>query len=219
MKSIFIMYMPGHAGTFLSRLMSLSPETVQMVPKNIMNHYLKNQVQLSEKPLPSRLECYLFSKAASFENWQEFHSAWSHFVEQCDNKIFDRWIKVCGVDCSKILYEIHPHEFMLYKKNIDEIEEKLFYYVDLDLSKYHSWVESARKQLGFVDRPDEYKKFVQYRNDYNMLPINLTRMLESTSEFVNEYLQLTQSMEITPDTENATTLFLDWKKARGIDVN
>jgi gamma-glutamyl phosphate reductase len=47
-----------------------------------------------------------------------------------------------------------------------------------------------------------------------MEPINLTKMLSSEQEFQEEYLRVTNSMNITPVLDQAIELFNGWKTVR-----
>jgi len=201
MKTIFIVYMPGHAGHMISRLFGLSPETIPLAGKN----------NLKSLTIPSlnRLELYKFSNVKTrFRTWQDFHRA---FADHKDYPAVRATNAVNGHQYSCVIYPIHPYEFHYDFQVIDETD---CYYVDLDLSQWGEWVEQQREELKFVDRPEEHQYFETYKTLHNMKSISLTKMLGSSQEFQEEYLRVAQSMNITPMLSQAVELFNDWKSVR-----
>jgi hypothetical protein len=92
-----------------------------------------------------------------------------------------------------------------------------YYYVDLD-KKYEPWVLKQQASLNFQYRPNyqsELNLFNQIKTKYSMTPINLTTMLDSTDTFVDEYLKISQKMQLTADINSARILFNGWFKERG----
>lgn len=212
-KHIFIMYMPGHAGNLLCRLFSLSPETLPHAPLEQIEYCIARPTEIPI--LSPRLETYLFSKALNYSSWQQFHRAWPTFLDW--DKLF-YWNGVLESKFSKVIHAIHPNELEQEQDRIDTIKYKEFYYVDIDLYKYQSWVSNAQVKLKATPRRGEYERFVHYSNKYKMLPINLTCLLDSDDNFLEEYLRITQLMNITPVVNEAVALFNDWKKIRGPDA-
>ena len=43
MKSIFLLYLPGHAGNFLTRLFSLGPETIPHLGKKLLKKSINDK--------------------------------------------------------------------------------------------------------------------------------------------------------------------------------
>lgn len=213
MKSIFILYLPGYAGNFLVRLFSLSPETVPQIPIPLLNELAKNF-----KPLPDldRVESYSFSRVLSeFDNWQSFHRHWPDFKEHQQFKLLNM---ANGCKYSTLIHAIHPHEFIKYETelysepNFSLVDDAEYYYVDLDLSNYGDWYVTQKEKLGFENRDNE--SYADITDRYNMLPINLTTMLDSESAFLTEYYRVCLAMKITATEADAITLYRDWKKVR-----
>lgn len=209
MKSIFILYLPGHAGNFLTRVFSLGPDTVLHLPKD----KLSNAVDTDSLPdVTDRLAWYRFSKVKEmFGNWQEFHRSWPDFY---DRALFADYIKLLDRVPENIVYSIHPYEFVRLLPNICVLKSRQLFYVELDLTKYLSWVESASKQLDFVYRPKETKQFEQFLTEFNMEPISLTAMLDSEESFLKEYLRVCNVMSIVAQKADALELYRDWASVR-----
>lgn len=212
MKSIFILYMPGHAGNFLTRLFSLSPETVPQVPIKV----LKNSVIETGTPpvINSRCEYYSFDQVfKKFNNWQDFHREWPDFYQQ---KLFYHFNRLYSVPFSHVVYSIHPHEFNLMESDIVQ-QDSEYYYVELD-SKYESWVLKQQASLNFQYRPNyqsELNLFNHLKEKYSMTPINLTAVLDSADACVSEYLKISQTMQLTADVDSARILYNGWFRERG----
>lgn len=211
-KSIFILYMPGHAGNFLTRLFSLSPETVPQVPIPILRKSIR--YECPSLPLINRLQWYSYSTVLqNFSDWQQFHRHWPDYH---DRVLFNHFNKQYNPPFSHIVYSIHPHEFDKMKLNIMR-EQADFYCVDLD-TRFDPWVFEQQKKLGYTYRPDyagELDQFNTIRSQYNMKPINLTAMLTSENLFVDEYHRIAESMGLTVELSSATQLYKDWMMVRG----
>lgn len=207
MKSVFIMYMPGHAGHLIARLFGLSPETMPLVDKNLLDIFLKHGTGI--RITTSRLELYQFKNVKDkFDSWQAFHRS---FADHKDSNILRLINAFGGHKYTSIIYPIHPYEF---HHDFQELDETECYYVDLDLLLWGSWVEQQQKELKFICRPKEQEYFEQYKGLHNMKPISLTKLLGTAKEFEEEYLRVTNSIGITPVLDQATVLFNDWKSVR-----
>lgn len=203
--------MPGHAGNFLTRLFSLSPETLPQVPTSILKTSIGPEPSL---PLINRLALYSFKEVpACYSDWQLFHRDWPDYHQQQLFHYFNDWY---NPPFSHVVYSIHPHEFKFFEDEIlkDNYE---FYYVDLD-DKFSSWVTESQQKLGFKYRPTYEKELADLdhiKTKYNMTKISLSDMLTSDESFVDEYLRITSLMKITPDIDSAVLLYQDWFSVRG----
>ena len=65
MKTVIVLYMPGHAGNFVSRLFSLGAETMPLMQKKTMAEHVMQGIKLSNTF--DKLDNYLFSSFLSFE--------------------------------------------------------------------------------------------------------------------------------------------------------
>jgi hypothetical protein len=204
--------MPGHAGNFLTRLFSLSPETIPQVPIEV----LKNSVIETGKPptINNRAEYYSFEQVfKKFNAWQDFHRAWPDFYQ---HKLFYHFNEIYPCPFSHVVYSIHPHEFKLLEDDIVQYDSD-YYYIDLD-KKYEPWVLKQQASLNFQYRPNyqsEFDLFNQIKTKYSMTPISLTNILDSVDLFINEYLKITQTMQLTADIDSAKILYSGWFKERG----
>lgn len=201
MRSIFVLYLPGHAGHMISRLFGLSPEAMPLIEKNAL--------ETADISTVNKLDTYQFVDVKSrFQTWQKFHHEYANYKDSNMLRIINA---VSGHCYSCIIYPIHPYEFHHDFRKIDETE---YYYVDLDLDRWGSWVEQQRAVLRFKTRHNEQKYFEEYKNSHNMELISLTKMLESDQGFQEEYLRVAHAMNITPVLDQATVLFNDWKSVR-----
>jgi hypothetical protein len=201
MKTIFVLYMPGHAGHFVARLFGLSPEIIPLVRK----HYLTSLTI----PTLNKLDLYKFNNVKTrFKTWQEFHRS---FADHKDHSAIRALNAVNGHHYSCEIYPIHPYEF---HHDFQEIDETECYYVDLDMNRWGDWVEQQREELKFVDRPSEYEYFEKYKNLHSMKPISLTKLLGTDQEFQDEYLRVANAMCITPVLDQAILLLRNWKSVR-----
>lgn len=204
MKTILIMYMPGHAGHLIARLFGLSPEVMPLINKGLLERLINNKLGIPKGF--DKLALYKFSDVKTkFESWQDFHRAYANYKDNAEFKMLDEYGKH---QHSAIIYPVHPYEFHFDYDNSD----CNFYYVDLDLDQWGSWVEQEQQKLGFVVRPDELDYFNKYKTMYNMKPISLTKLLGQ--DFDSEYQRVATDMNITPVMDKAHALFQDWKSVR-----
>lgn len=199
--------MPGHAGNFLVRLFSLSPEILPQVPIMMLENMVVPEIT-------DRAEYYSFSKVKQrFKTWQNFHRAWPDFYQK---ELFERFNGLFPEPFPAVIYAIHPEEFLILESSVIE-SRPTFYFVDLD-ERYHAWVAEQQSSLDFQYRPDyqsELEKFNILREKYPMSPISLTDMLDSTDLFLKEYLKICEKMMITPVPDAALRLYHDWYLVRG----
>jgi hypothetical protein len=207
MKTVIILYMPGHAGNFVSRLFSLGAETMPLMQKTIMNQHVKEGSDVSGTF--DKLGNYLFSSVKQkFGTWQQFHAEWADHQDRANYRLLNVF---CNLRYSRIVFPLHPHEFA---KNFEQSDNDEFYHVDLDLNTWGHWVETSRQSLGFVDRPGESDQFAQFKQHHQMQPISLTKLLDSEELFVEEYQRVCYQMKIIADVEAALELRRDWYSTR-----
>jgi hypothetical protein len=209
MKTVIVLYMPGHAGNFVSRLFSLDPTTMPLIRQQLMTESIDQGLEIPDSF--DRLTNYRFSKVSDeFDSWQEFHRAYADHKDHVSYRLLNVF---CNQKYVRIVFPLHPSEFGHDISGPDETE---FYYVDLDLDRWGSWVDASRQKLHFEDRPNEQENFEHYKNSYNMKPISLSLLLENESAFLQEYNRVCKEMNISPDTEQALALYTDWYSSRVI---
>ena len=207
MKSIIILYMPGHAGNFLTRLFSLSPETMP----HLTVEDLENSLNCKKLKPINRIEYYSFDRAIThYLKWQDFHRAFTDFSHSPDIELLNNTL---DNKFDKAVYSIHPVELLR--------EEFLFlqtqadcYHVSLDDNIFSNWVENSRSDLNFVTRKGEEIEFSKLVNENFSKAIDLTKILTSESEFLEEYLRVCALMKLTPMTEMALELYRNWRSIR-----
>ena len=211
MKTVIVLYMPGHAGNFVSRLFSLGAETMPLMQKKTMAEHVMQGIKLSNTF--DKLDNYLFSSMKENLNaWQQFHADWADYQDRSSYRLLNVF---CDLRYSRIVFPLHPHEFA---KDFESSDNDDFYYVDLDLDAWGHWVETSRQSLGFIDRPLELEQFTEFKQLYNMQPISLTKLLDSEESFVEEYQRVCYRMQITPAVEQALELRRDWYNTRVIGM-
>ena len=207
MKTVIVVYMPGHAGNFVARLFSLGPETMPLIRQQLMSESIDNGSEIPDSF--DRLANYRFSTVSSeFDSWQQFHRAYADHKDYVSYRLLNVF---CNQKYSRIVFPLHPYEF---GNDFYEIDGTELYYVDLDLAHWGQWVETSRQKLHFEDRHDERKEFEEYKNSHNMKPINLSLLLQSEWAFSQEYNRVCREMNITPDIEQALALRTDWYSSR-----
>lgn len=207
MSTIFLLYLPGHAGNFLSRVLTLGDDTMPQLSKSLLSYHLHNS-KLNE---PDRDSLYKFSQVLNdYKNWQDFHEEWCDYYQDSEYRLLRLlWKK----SYRHLVYAIHPHEFIKFQYLIDRHEDKVFLGVDLD-SKYDYWINENKSKLKFNFRLNERRQYEELSNDYNMPKIKLDKMLDSDEGFVEEYLDACSKLEIIPHLDRALILFKDWKSIR-----
>ena len=204
---MIILYMPGHAGNFVSRLFSLGPETMPLIRQQLLSESIDRGTEIPDSF--DRFTNYRFSTVLDeFDSWQQFHRAYADHKDYVSYRLLNVF---CNQKYSRIVFPLHPYEFGNDFYGIDRTE---LYYVDLDLAHWGQWVETSRQKLHFEDRPNERKDFEEYKDSHNMKPINLSLLLQSEQAFLQEYDRVCQEMNITPDTEQALALRTDWYSSR-----
>jgi hypothetical protein len=205
LEHFIIVYNPGYAGNFLLRLFSLGEEVVPQLPVNLL---VKNDSRVYSSN--DRLDLYSFSTIRSqYMNWQKFHRDWIDFSH------YEKLNCILHPNHKHIVFAMHVPELEIHKPVLQSIQNIKYFYVDLDLEKYSSWIESAQQDLNFKYRIDEKSK---YQNLVDCaVPdqlINLTAMLESSDKFLQEYCRICAVMKITPVESQALVLYQEWYDAR-----
>lgn len=207
MKTVIILYMPGHAGNFVARLFSLTPETMPLIRQDRLYKHIDHGTPFPESF--DRLANYQFSQVnQEFGQWQTFHRAFADFLDNAQYRLLNLF---SGLRYSRIVLPVHPLEFESQFVPVDHCE---FYYVDLDLGQWGQWVKDQQQKLDFRVRGNEQAQFDRCKHRYNMRPINLTKMLENETSFIQEYLAVCNQMMITPLLNHALLLRQDWYSVR-----
>jgi hypothetical protein len=206
MKTVIVVYMPGHAGNFVARLFSLDPTTMPLIRHDRLEQHLAQGTALPEDF--DRLTNYQFSSInQEFNEWQQFHLSYADEHELPQYRLLNIF---CGFRYSRIMIPVHPHEFTYFSTP----EPPELYCVDLDLDQWGDWVISQQKKLGFYHRHNEYENFKKQKTLYNMKSIDLTKMLHSEQNFLEEYLRICGQMMIGPQPDQALWLRNDWYSVR-----
>ena len=206
MRSIFILYLPGHAGNFLTRLFSLSPESIPQLPIETLK-----MLSTYNNPIPDDLDLiklYQFSEVAkTFDSWQQFHRAWPDVKE----KDFFNIVNInSGFKYKCVIYGIHPCEFEYNQAGIYN-EDQIFY---VELENHDQWVAEQQKKLNFVLRENELSTLNQILLSRVYQTISLTQMLKGDQEFLAEYMRVCTLMNITGIPDQALILYNDWRSVR-----
>jgi hypothetical protein len=206
MKTVIVLYLPGHAGNFIARLFSMTPDTMPLIRKDQLEQHLDQGTPLPEDF--DRQTNYQFSSVnQEFGDWQQFHRAYADALEISQYRLLNIF---CGYYYSRIVIPIHPTEF----RDFSSPDPTEFYCVDLDLNQWGNWVASQKQKLGFYYRGDEHAHFEKQKTLYNMKSINLTKMLNSEQDFLEEYLVICKQMLIEPLPNKALWLRNDWYSVR-----
>ena len=207
MKTVIVLYMPGHAGNFIARLFSLGAETMPLIRQSMMYEYINYGLEIADSF--DRLANYQFSTVLTeFDTWQQFHRAFADHKQH----VFYRLLNVfCKHKYSRIVFPLHPHEFV---NDLSDITDTEFYYVDLDLEVWGNWVKLAQQKLQFQIRSGEQQQFLQSTQQFNMKPIDLGLLLTSKNTFVQEYQRVCAEMQIFPLIDQALALRQDWYLTR-----
>ena len=205
MQNVIILYMPGHAGNFVARLFSLTDDTMPLLSQ----HYLQHCIESGGIPSDfNRLNRYKFSHVPEeFDNWQQFHNSCADFNDWPHYNLLNIFSKE---KFSRIVFPLHPHEFIANFSNSDSE----FYYVDLDLDRWGSWVDTQQEKLNFYYRDNEHQQFQDLKKNYNMQSISLDRLLESQRSFLAEYARVCELMGVVPLPHQALALRKDWMSVR-----
>jgi len=207
MKTVIILYLPGHAGNFVARLFSLSRETMPLLQKTMLQSSIESAQEISDDF--DRLENYRFSTVpARFDNWQQFHRSFADYNEYSSYRLLNLF---CKRKYYKIVFPLHPHEFITDFHNQSESE---FYYVDLDINHWGEWVNDQQTKLNFQYRPNEYEQFSNLKKTHGMIPISLDQLLHSEQSFLTEYHRVCGVMNISTNNEQALHLRHDWMLVR-----
>lgn len=204
---MIVLYMPGHAGNFVARLFSLGPETMPLIRQQLMAESIDQGLAIPDSF--DRLANYRFSTVSNeFDSWQKFHRAYADNKDHISYRLLNVF---CNHKYSRMVFPLHPYEF---GNDLPESNNTEFYYVDLDLDLWGTWVETSRRKLHFEDRPNEREEFEEYKNSHSMKLIDLSLLLESETTFLQEYSRVCREMRISPDTEQALALRTDWYLSR-----
>lgn len=206
MKTVIVLYLPGHAGNFIARLFSLTSDTMPLVRQHQLEQHLDQGTALPEDF--DRLKSYQFGSVhKEFSDWQRFHRAYADALDLPQYRLLNIF---CGFRYSRIVIPIHPKEF----RDFSLAGTTEFYFVDLDLKQWGTWVSSQQQRLKFQYRGDEHAQFEHQKTKHNMSAINLTKMLNNEQDFLEEYVRICNHMQIEPQPEQALWLRRDWYSVR-----
>ena len=209
MKTVIVLYIPGHAGNFVARLFSLTSETMPLLPRYNLQQCLKSG------GIPDdfdRLQSYKFSTVPTkFSDWQQFHRAYADYEGISNYNLLNIF---CKEKFSRIVFPIHPYEFIAEFSDFRLNSESEFYCVDLDLNKWGSWVDAQQKKLNFHYRDNEHQQFQDLKEKYKMRSISLDKLLESQESFLEEYNRVCYLMGVFPLPQQALILRDDWMSVR-----
>jgi hypothetical protein len=207
MKTVIVLYLPGHAGNFIARLFSLGSETMPLLPQDMLQHHLETVTDIPADF--DRLESYRFSTVpTTYNDWQRFHRSYADYKEYSCYNLLNIY---CKQKYSRIVFPLHPHEFIADFNNQSDSE---FYYVDLDLNLWGDWVREQQTKLNFQYRHNEPQQFEDLKVMHNMQPISLDKLLDSQQSFLTEYHRICKVMDIEPLTQQALLLRQDWMSVR-----
>lgn len=205
-KHAVIVYNPGYAGNFLQRVFSLGKEVVPQIPLHLLEdnynlRYYDNR----------RLELYSFKQVRNnYLNWQKFHRAWPTFYDY--DKIKSKIESTDGY--THIVFSMHYPEYENLINDLNQTQEVKYFYVDLDLTKYQSWINKAQQDLNYKYRVGELESYEILKQDSKFNKIDLTRMLESEDSFEQEYISICNLLGIDSNIESAILLYRDWFETR-----
>jgi hypothetical protein len=193
--------MPGYAGNFLARLFSLGKEVFPLLPKSILDQ--KSRIIEHDENL-DRLVLYDFNSAKSYTTWVDYHHAWSDYDEN------EKHLWLAAFWRKKFLmYCIHPHEFYKFAEQIESEFDSLMLYVHLD-DRHKTWVDDNKEKLKFVHRDQEQEQYEILQQRHSMQSINLSAMLDSPDQFLEEYNRCCELIGIEPHPEQALKLYENW---------
>jgi len=208
MKTVIILYLPGHAGNFIARLFSLGHDTMPLLEKSLLQSYLATAQEIPNDF--DRLENYRFSNITErFDDWQHFHRSFADYKECTKYRLLNTFHRQ---KYSRIVFPLHPYEFS--NDHVSQYDSE-FYFVDLDQSRHGSWVNEQQKKLNFQYRSDEHQQFNNLKQLNSMRSISLDQLLASVESFQTEYHRVCELMNISADTEQALQLRQDWMSVRG----
>jgi len=201
LKHIIIIYNPGYAGNFLTRVFSLGDEVVTHFPKQTL---LSNIVNMDKK-----ISLYSFSQVNNnYLNWQKFHRAWPDFY---DYELFK--LKFKETNCTHIVFSMHEPEFNKHLIKLQSIKNIEFLFVDLNLEKYENWINKSKQYLNFKYRLDEELNYFELSKKITN-KINLSKIIESEEGFLSEYQRICSIVGIQEYIPEATILYKDWYSVR-----
>jgi hypothetical protein len=185
-----IIYRPGHAGTFLRYLFSLDESTVSHA-----------------KDSDNRLEAYSFNHALKYSHWKLFHKGHS------DENIAD--IKNLPEGYDHLVYPVHSMDY--HKLDLTNFKSVTYYQVVLPYEEFcdfwllrtrELWGNWPRQRYTEVLAEEIVKKQLTLKN-----VISLNKLLDK-STWLDEYLRITNLMNIPPNIEQATILYNEWYNLR-----
>ena len=204
LKYIFIVYLPGYAGNFLARLLSLSKSTVPVLPIEM----LKNFDRIPNLNIDQRLQLYSFKDVRQqYQNWQVYHREWITFYNHVD--ICER----IDNEFSHIVYSLHFPEFKKFNQEITNIKNKEVFYVKLDLNRYKPWIEKSQLDLNFKYRLDEIENYSKWSSLLD-LNINLTKILDNEVDYLEEYRNIQKFLNLDVYENEALILYKEWYDTR-----
>ena len=198
-----IVYNPGFAGNFLSRLFSLDTSVCPQVKIG----WAENNIDIFDQ---NRLDLYSFDEAKKYENWQSFHRDWADLYNY---NLLDNYFQ--SKNFSSIVFSIHEPEFQIHKNLIDSLSNRTILGVKLESEKNKRWVKLAQPDLNFTYRFEEEKFYEIFLNSLDKTYlIDLDKILNSENEFINEYQRIVKLTGIKPALDSAVKLYKQWYSIR-----
>ena len=108
MKTVIVLYLPGHAGNFVARLFSMALDTMPLIRQDQLEQHLDQGTALPED-FDRQINYQFSSVTQEFGDWQRFHRAYADALDLPQYRLLNVF---CGFRYSRIVVPIHPNEFV-----------------------------------------------------------------------------------------------------------
>lgn len=219
-KPCSVVYFPGTGGNFIKLCLSLSPETVPYYTKDLNKC---NDEEILKIQSMTSAERQQIVQIDNLDNFKKFHIT--------RNSVTD----ILHVD----FYYKNPlinnyFEWAIIANHLDNYYDRLpwlkkIIYIELDWNKHASWVRNAGAYFknfsyisNFIINQDnnnipniqQHNQVCELINNQLTTTISMSKILDSTDGFVEQYLLACESIGISPVIEQAVDLYRRWHKFR-----
>jgi hypothetical protein len=220
LKPCSVIYFSGTGGNFLRLCLSLSKETVPHYYKHLDTY---TDLEIYSIRSMSAKQRQSIIQLDSLETFKNFHRVAGHKnrIDEVDfyyknplvNNHFD-WTIVSN----------HPDN---YHDRLSWLKKIL--YIELDFEKYGHWIKNAGayfKQFDYVTNftinhsgtylltQDQQIQVAELKNQTITTTISMSKILDSTDGFVQQYNMACESLNITPELDAAIDYYQKWRQFR-----
>ena len=197
-KSVCVIYTPGHCGLFWTFLLSLSPESVPYYTTDL-HHATDEQIQVVQNLSPAQRK-----QIVQYKTNHDFIRL--HALDQLFQPDFFYANKAINDFFSVSVLNNHFNDYD-FGTRYQYLHHVIC--VNLDTDRYQPMLDRAIKQYPWRPDPQPIEHIKRVTNDPRTWNLNMTKVLDSQQGFLDQYMECCQQINITPVIDTAIDYYTE----------